>query len=232
MRLGDDYRQRLFVLDQLGNERYVSAIHLISTRDAAAFIGLADLLCFNRTYLFSSYLLSSELGDGTIWWSSHRFITCGTIAGALIPELVNRFTSMDCAHVRNILECSKKGGAPSIFLPDSSRQLQRYWMGLAIMGLMAIAYGISTLAGISALMLAPSGVCLRPCSFRIFEHGAGTIAVDSYGPVTDNAQSIYELSLIENMPNVKSDIKKDFGFEPNFDNAKAFLERRRCGQYL
>ena len=186
---------------------------------------LTSFVSIGFTYL-ASYLLIANLGDGSIWWKFASIITCGTIAGALIPELVNRFTSTECAYVRNILECSKKGGAPlNILAGLVAGNFSAYWMGLAIMVLMAVAYGISTLAGISALMLAPSVFAFGLVAFGFLSMGPVTIAVDSYGPVTDNAQSIYELSLIETIPNVKNEIKKDFGFEPNFDNAKAFLEK-------
>jgi K(+)-stimulated pyrophosphate-energized sodium pump len=172
----------------------------------------------------SSYVLISGLGDGTMWWKFASIITCGTVAGAVIPEIVNRFTSTKCAHVRNILECSKKGGAPlNILAGLVAGNFSAYWMGLTIMALMAIAFGVST-QGLDVLMLAPAVFAFGLVAFGFLSMGPVTIAVDSYGPVTDNAQSIYELSLIENIPNVKSDIKKEFGFEPNFDKAKYYLE--------
>jgi K(+)-stimulated pyrophosphate-energized sodium pump len=187
-------------------------------------VWLTSFVSIGLIYL-ASYLLIPNLGDGSIWWKFATIITCGTIAGALIPELVNRFTSTECAHVKNIVQSAKKGGAPLDILAGLvAGNFSAYWMGLAIMALMAIAYGVSTL-GIDALMLAPSVFAFGLVAFGFLSMGPVTIAVDSYGPVTDNAQSIYELSMIEKLPNVKSQIKKDFGFEPNFDNAKAFLEK-------
>jgi K(+)-stimulated pyrophosphate-energized sodium pump len=187
-------------------------------------VWLTSFVSIGLIYL-ASYLLIAGLGDGSIWWKFATIITCGTIAGALIPELVNRFTSTECAHVKNIVQSAKKGGAPLDILAGLvAGNFSAYWMGLAIMALMAIAYGVSTL-GIDALMLAPSVFAFGLVAFGFLSMGPVTIAVDSYGPVTDNAQSIYELSMIEKVPNVKNDIKKNFGFEPNFDNAKAFLEK-------
>jgi K(+)-stimulated pyrophosphate-energized sodium pump len=187
-------------------------------------VWLTSFVSIGLTYA-ASYLLIAKLGDGTLWWKLASIITCGTIAGALIPELVNRFTSTECAFVRNILECSKKGGAPlNILAGLVAGNFSAYWMGLAITALMAVAYGIST-QGVGALMIAPSVFAFGLVAFGFLSMGPVTIAVDSYGPVTDNAQSVYELSLIETIPNIKQEIKKDFGFEPNFETAKAFLEK-------
>ncbi len=187
-------------------------------------VWLTSFVSIGLTYA-ASYLLIATLGDGTLWWKLASIITCGTIAGALIPELVNRFTSTECAFVRNILECSKKGGAPLNILSGLvAGNFSAYWMGLAITALMAVAYGIST-QGVGALMIAPSVFAFGLVAFGFLSMGPVTIAVDSYGPVTDNAQSVYELSLIETIPNIKADIKKNFGFEPNFETAKAFLEK-------
>lgn len=187
-------------------------------------VWLTSFVSIALTYL-ASYLLIAKLGDGTLWWKLASIITCGTIAGAVIPELVNRFTSTECGFVRNILECSKKGGAPLNILSGLvAGNFSAYWMGLAIMILMGLAFWFSTM-GLGALMMAPSVFAFGLVAFGFLSMGPVTIAVDSYGPVTDNAQSVYELSLIENVPNIKQDIQKNFGFEPNFDNAKAFLEK-------
>ncbi|MDO8302354.1 MAG: sodium-translocating pyrophosphatase, partial [Sedimentisphaerales bacterium] len=187
-------------------------------------VWLTSFVSIGLTYL-ASYILISTLGDGTMWWKMASIITCGTFAGALIPELVNRFTSTECAHVRNVVQCSKEGGAPlNILAGLVAGNFSAYWMGLSIVALMAGAWGFSTL-GLDAMMLAPSVFAFGLVAFGFLSMGPVTIAVDSYGPVTDNAQSVYELSLIEAIPNIKKEIKKDFGFEPDFENAKGYLEK-------
>jgi K(+)-stimulated pyrophosphate-energized sodium pump len=186
-------------------------------------VWLTSFVSIGLTYLVS-WLVLPNLGDGTIWWKFASIITCGTIAGALIPELVNMFTAVKSAYVQNIVNASRKGGAPLTILAGfCTGNFSAYWMGLSIMGLMAIAYGVST-AGLDVMMIAPSVFAFGLVAFGFLSMGPVTIAVDSFGPVADNAQSIYELSLIENVPNIRAEIKKEFGFEPNFDKAKRFLE--------
>ncbi len=186
-------------------------------------VWLTSFVSIGLTYLVS-WLLIPTLGDGSMWWKFASIITCGTIAGALIPELVNMFTAVKSAYVQNIVNASRKGGAPLTILAGfCTGNFSAYWMGLTILALMAIAYGVS-LAGLNALMIAPSVFAFGLVAFGFLSMGPVTIAVDSFGPVADNAQSIYELSLIESIPNIKADIKKEFGFEPNFDKAKTYLE--------
>jgi len=187
-------------------------------------VWLTSFVSIGLTFL-ASWLLIPNLGDGSMWWKFACIITCGTIAGALIPELVNRFTSTECAHVRNVVKCSQEGGAPlNILAGLVAGNFSAYWMGLAIVVLMGVAAAISSF-GLDAMMIAPSVFAFGLVAFGFLSMGPVTIAVDSYGPVTDNAQSVYELSLIENVPNIKQDIKKNFGFDANFDTAKAFLEK-------
>jgi K(+)-stimulated pyrophosphate-energized sodium pump len=186
-------------------------------------VWLTSFISIGLTYLVS-YIIIPKLGDGSMWWKFASIITCGTIAGALIPELVNMFTAVKSAYVQNIVNASRKGGAPLTILAGfCTGNFSAYWMGLCIMGLMAIAYGVST-TGLNALMIAPSVFAFGLVAFGFLSMGPVTIAVDSFGPVADNAQSIYELSLIESIPNIKEQIKKEFGFEPNFDKAKRYLE--------
>ena len=186
-------------------------------------VWLTSFVSIGLTYLVS-WLVIPNLGDGSMWWKFASIITCGTIAGALIPELVNMFTAVKSAYVQNIVNASRKGGAPLTILAGfCTGNFSAYWMGLCIMGLMAIAYGVST-TGLNVMMIAPSVFAFGLVAFGFLSMGPVTIAVDSFGPVADNAQSIYELSLIESIPNVKQEIKKEFGFEPNFDKAKRFLE--------
>src|SRR5512139_2160217 len=186
-------------------------------------VWLTSLVSIGMTYLLSGILIPN-LGDGTIWWKLSTIISCGTIAGALIPELVKVFTSVNSGHVREVLSASREGGASLTILAGIvAGYFSAYWMGMAIIALMAIAYAVST-AGVAALMAAPAIFAFGLVAFGFLGMGPVTIAVDSYGPVTDNAQSVYELSTIETLPNVAKDIQRDFGFRPNFDEAKAYLE--------
>src|SRR5262249_19127534 len=175
------------------------------------------------TYIVS-YLLIQNLGDGTLWWKLSTIITCGTLAGAIIPELVKVFTSTESAHVREVVTASQEGGASlNILAGFIAGNFSAYWMGVAIICLMGIAYYVSTL-GLGTLMIAPAVFAFGLVAFGFLGMGPVTIAVDSYGPVTDNAQSVYELSLIETQKGIHEEIKKDFGFDPQFDNAKKYLE--------
>jgi len=209
--------------DAIAKIKYSNAAEMNFEKPLITLVWLTSFVSIVLTYIASYYLISN-LGDGTMWWKLASIITCGTIAGALIPELVNRFTSTECAHVRNVVQCSKEGGAALNILSGLvAGNFSAYWMGLAIVTLMGAAYGLSSL-GLDVMMLAPSVFAFGLVAFGFLSMGPVTIAVDSYGPVTDNAQSVYELSLIETLPNVKQSIKKDFGFEPDFTNAKRYLE--------
>jgi len=171
-----------------------------------------------------SYALVPTLGDGTLWWKLAAIITCGTLAGAIIPEVVKVFTSVDSAHVQEVVTSSREGGASlNVISGLVAGNFSAYWMGLVIVFLMGVAYLIST-TGLGELMIAPAVFAFGLVAFGFLGMGPVTIAVDSYGPVTDNAQSIYELSLIENVPNVHAEIKKEFGFDPDFEKGKTLLE--------
>ncbi|MBI4801996.1 MAG: sodium-translocating pyrophosphatase [Elusimicrobia bacterium] len=186
-------------------------------------VWLTSFVSIAMTYVLSC-LLIPELGDGTLWWKLSTIITCGTIAGALIPELVKVFTSVNSGHVREVLSASREGGASLNILSGLvAGNFSAYWMGMAIIALMATAYAVST-TGLASLMAAPAIFSFGLVAFGFLGMGPVTIAVDSYGPVTDNAQSVFELSTIETMPAVKEDIKKEFGFDVDFKNGKKFLE--------
>jgi K(+)-stimulated pyrophosphate-energized sodium pump len=186
-------------------------------------VWLTSVVSVVLTYVVS-YLLIPDLGDGTMWWKLATIITCGTLAGAIIPEIVKVFTSTSSRHVREIVTASREGGASlNVLAGLTAGNFSAFWMGLVIIALMGSAYGVSTL-GLHELMQAEAVFAFGLVAFGFLGMGPVTIAVDSYGPVTDNAQSVYELSLIENVPNVKSEVQRDFGFEPNFDKAKHFLE--------
>lgn len=186
-------------------------------------IWLTSFVSIVMTYLLSVVLIGS-LGDGTLWWKLSTIITCGTIAGAVIPELVKIFTSTNSGHVREIIEASREGGASlNIIGGLVAGYFSAYWMGMAIILLMGIAWMVST-TGLDVIMSAPAIFAFGLVAFGFLGMGPVTIAVDSYGPVTDNAQSVYELSTIETIPNIERDIEKEFGFKPNFENGKQYLE--------
>ncbi|MGH7220201.1 MAG: sodium/proton-translocating pyrophosphatase, partial [Nitrospiraceae bacterium] len=151
-------------------------------------------------------------------------ITCGTLAGAVIPELVKVFTSTESDHVAEVVSSSREGGASlNILSGFVAGNFSAYWLGLAVVSLMAVAYGVS-LQGFSDLMLAPAVFAFGLVAFGFLGMGPVTIAVDSYGPVTDNAQSIFELSTIEQIPGVQAEIQRDHGFKPDFTRSKELLE--------
>jgi K(+)-stimulated pyrophosphate-energized sodium pump len=152
-------------------------------------------------------------------------ITCGTLAGAIIPEMIKVFTSTNSRHVREVVTASKEGGASlNVLAGLTAGNFSAFWMGLVIAGLMGIAFLVSSTLGFDTIMAAASVFAFGLVAFGFLGMGPVTIAVDSYGPVTDNAQSVYELSLIENVPNIKEEVKKEFGFELNFEKAKEYLE--------
>lgn len=175
------------------------------------------------TFITSNVLIP-ELGDGSLWWKLSTIITCGTIAGALIPELVKVFTSTSSKHVKEVVDASTEGGASLNVLSGLvAGNFSAYYMGFTIIILMGISYYFSLDIREDVMIAAPV-FAFGLVAFGFLGMGPVTIAVDSYGPVTDNAQSVYELSLIETIPNIKAEIKKEFGFEPNFEKAKEHLE--------
>ena len=186
-------------------------------------VWLTSFVSVGLTFLVS-YLLIPDLGDGTLWWKLSAVITCGTLAGAIIPELVKIFTSMHSAHTREVVTSSREGGASLNILSGLvAGNFSAYWLGMTIMALMAVAYGISSL-GFDALMIAPAVFAFGLVAFGFLGMGPVTIAVDSYGPVTDNAQSVFELSTIEQMPGIEQSIEREYGFAPRFAHAKDLLE--------
>src|SRR3989449_42564 len=187
-------------------------------------VWLTSIVSIVLTYVVSALIIPDVGGDPTLWWKLSTVITCGTLAGAIIPELVKVFTSMDSRHVREIVTSSREGGASlNILSGFVAGNFSAYWLGLAMLSLMAIAFGVST-TGLAHLMIAPAVFAFGLVAFGFLGMGPVTIAVDSYGPVTDNAQSIYELSTIEQLPGVKAQIKRDFGFDVHFERAKENLE--------
>jgi K(+)-stimulated pyrophosphate-energized sodium pump len=203
--------------------RYAGAATMNFETPLTTLVWLTSIVSVVLTYIVS-YFLIPDLGDGTLWWKLSSVITCGTLAGAIIPELVKVFTSMDSAHTREVVISSREGGASLNVLSGLvAGNFSAYWLGMAIASLMGIAYGVST-QGFGALMIAPAVFAFGLVAFGFLGMGPVTIAVDSYGPVTDNAQSVFELSTIETLPNIKQELKKDYGFDVNFERAKHLLE--------
>ncbi len=187
-------------------------------------VWLTSITSVLATYVVS-YLLIPTLGDGSLWWRLSTVITCGTLAGAIIPELVKVFTSVDSRHVREIVTSSEEGGASlNILSGFVAGNFSAYWIGISIVALMSIAYLVSTYTGFSALMIAPAVFAFGLVAFGFLGMGPVTIAVDSYGPVTDNAQSVFELSVIEQIPGIKEQLRAEYGFDVNFGRAKDLLE--------
>ncbi|MBI4891758.1 MAG: sodium-translocating pyrophosphatase, partial [Acidobacteria bacterium] len=187
-------------------------------------VWLTSILSIGLTYVVSYLMIPDLKGDTSLWWKLSTVISCGTLAGALIPELVKVFTSTNSGHVREVVTASKEGGASlNIISGLVAGYFSAYWMGLTIVALMGAAYFVSTF-GLESLMAAPAIFSFGLVAFGFLGMGPVTIAVDSYGPVTDNAQSVYELSTIENIPGIEQEIQKDFGFKPNFEDAKMHLE--------
>jgi K(+)-stimulated pyrophosphate-energized sodium pump len=212
----------------LVNEAFAKARYGSSTRmnfeaPLTSLVWLTSVVSVVLTYV-ASWIMIPDLGDGSLWWKLSTVITCGTLAGAIIPEFVKVFTSTASAHVREVVTSAREGGASLGILSGLvAGNFSAYWLGLTMVLLMSIAYGVSTL-GLGALMAAPAVFAFGLVAFGFLGMGPVTIAVDSYGPVTDNAQSVFELSVIETMPGIKGQLKKDYGFDVNFEAAKHLLE--------
>ncbi len=186
-------------------------------------VWITSVVSIAATY-FTSYLLIADLGDGTLWWKLSTIISCGTLAGALIPELVKVFTSTSSVHTEEVVKSSHQGGASLNILSGLvAGNFSAFWIGISIIALMAAAFLISSL-GVGALMVAPAVFAFGLVAFGFLGMGPVTIAVDSYGPVTDNAQSVYELSMIEDIPGVEDEIRNEYGFTVDWGRAKALLE--------
>jgi K(+)-stimulated pyrophosphate-energized sodium pump len=212
-----------YVNEAVAKSRYGNADKMNFEAPLTSLVWLTSIVSVVITYIVS-YLLIAELGDGSLWWKLSTVITCGTLAGAIIPEFVKVFTSTESAHVKEVVTSSREGGASlNILSGFVAGNFSAYWLGLSIVTLMGIAYIVSTM-GLSALMLAPAVFAFGLVAFGFLGMGPVTIAVDSYGPVTDNAQSVFELSVIEHIPGIRESIKREHGFDVRFDRAKDLLE--------
>jgi len=187
-------------------------------------VWITSVVSIALTYIVSALTIPSLGGDTTLWWKLSTIISCGTLAGALIPELVKVFTSTESRHVKEVVIGAEEGGASlGILSGFVSGNFSAYYLGLTMVLLMSIGSAVST-QGLGNVMVASSVFAFGLVAFGFLGMGPVTIAVDSYGPVTDNAQSIYELSLIEEVPNITQELKTDFGFDARFDVAKELLE--------
>jgi K(+)-stimulated pyrophosphate-energized sodium pump len=187
-------------------------------------VWLTSFVSIALTYVASKLMIPTLMGDTSLWWKLATIISCGTLAGALIPEFVKVFTSTESRHVREVVTSASEGGASlGILSGFVAGNFSAYYLGLTMVFLMSLGFLVSTM-GLSSLMLAPAVFAFGLVAFGFLGMGPVTIAVDSFGPVTDNAQSVYELSLIEQVPNIREEIKKQFNFDPNFDRAKDMLE--------
>jgi K(+)-stimulated pyrophosphate-energized sodium pump len=210
--------------ESVARGRYEHAEKMNFEAPLTSLVWLTSLVSIAMTYLVSWLLVPSLAGDTTLWWKLATIISCGTLAGAAIPEIVKVFTSTQSGHVKEVLTASQEGGASLNILSGlTAGNFSAYWMGILIVGLMSIAFGMSVL-GLEQIMLAPAIFAFGLVAFGFLGMGPVTIAVDSYGPVTDNAQSIYELSVIEQQPGIRDELERDFGFVPDFDRAKHHLE--------
>ncbi len=221
-----------FINEAVARGRYGDAAKMNFEAPLTSLVWLTSIVSVAITYIVS-YVVIPDLGDGTLWWKLSTVITCGTLAGAIIPELVKVFTSVDSGHVKEVVISSREGGASlNILSGFVAGNFSGYWLGLSIVGLMGIAFGVSTTipeinpANVAAggMMLAPAVFAFGLVAFGFLGMGPVTIAVDSYGPVTDNAQSVFELSVIEQIPGIKESIKRTYGFDVNFERAKHLLE--------
>ncbi|HEU0177132.1 MAG TPA: sodium-translocating pyrophosphatase [Blastocatellia bacterium] len=212
-----------FINEGLAKARYSRASEMNFERPLTNLVIITSAVSIVLTFIVS-YLMIPNLGGNTdLWWQLSIIISCGTAAGAIIPELVKAFTSMESRHVGEVVISSREGGSSLNILSGLvAGNFSGFWLGMSIAILMGIAYTFS--GGLGGLMVAPAVFAFGLVAFGFLGMGPVTIAVDSYGPVTDNAQSVYELSLIEQIPNVENQIKKDFGVTANFDRAKHLLE--------
>ncbi|HVB07908.1 MAG TPA: sodium-translocating pyrophosphatase [Candidatus Acidoferrales bacterium] len=213
-----------FVNDAIAKARFGDAAEMNFESPLTSLVWITSLSSIALTFLISYFIIPDIGGDTSQWWKLSVIISCGTLAGAIIPELVKVFTSTESRHVREVVRSAQEGGASlGILSGFVAGNFSAYYLGLTMVMLMSIGYLISTL-GLSALMIAAPVFAFGLVAFGFLGMGPVTIAVDSYGPVTDNAQSIYELSLIEQIPNIKQELKVDYNMDVNFERAKEMLE--------
>jgi K(+)-stimulated pyrophosphate-energized sodium pump len=213
-----------FLNGAIAKAKYANVDKMNFESPLTSLVWITSLVSIAMTYVISSIIIPSLGGDTSQWWKLATIISCGTLAGAVIPELVKVFTSTESRHVREVVISAQEGGASlGILSGFVAGNFSAYYLGLSMVALMSIGYYMS-LMGLGNLMIAAPVFAFGLVAFGFLGMGPVTIAVDSYGPVTDNAQSVYELSLIEQVPNIKAELKKDYGMDVNFERAKDLLE--------
>ena len=208
----------------IAKSRYVNADRMNFEAPLTFLVWLTSILSVVLTYIVSKLVIPDLAGDSALWWKLSSVITCGTLAGAIIPEFVKVFTSVDSRHTKEVVTSSREGG-PSLNILSGlvAGNFSAYWLGMTIMVLMSIGAYVS-LSFPPDMMVAPAVFAFGLVAFGFLGMGPVTIAVDSYGPVTDNAQSVFELSTIEQIPSAPAEIQAQYGFPVQFDKAKHFLE--------
>src|SRR6266566_720712 len=213
-----------FTNSAIAKARYANSNEMSFEAPLTSLVWITSTVSIVLTYFISHLMIPDLGGDGSQWWKLATIISCGTLAGAIIPELVKVFTSVESRHTREVVISAQEGGASLDILSGFvAGNFSAYYLGFSMVILMSIGYYFSTM-GLGALMVAAPVFAFGLVAFGFLGMGPVTIAVDSYGPVTDNAQSVYELSLIEQVPNAKQDLKRDFNIDVNFERAKDLLE--------
>ncbi|MFP5211270.1 MAG: sodium-translocating pyrophosphatase [Acidobacteriota bacterium] len=213
-----------YINELISKMRFGNVEELNFETPLTSLVWITSIVTIAITYPVTYVLLPDLGGDPTLWWKLATITSCGTVAGALIPELVKVFTSTKAKHVQEVVASAREGGAALDLLSGFvAGNFSSYYLGLAVIILMALGYGVSTM-GFDSIILAAPMFAFGLVAFGFLGMGPVTIAVDSFGPVTDNAQSIYELSLIETEPGVREEVKKHYGVEVDFERAKKMLE--------
>ncbi|MBI2678599.1 MAG: sodium-translocating pyrophosphatase [Candidatus Koribacter versatilis] len=213
-----------FINEAIAKAKYGAADKMNYEAPLTSLVWLTSVISIALTYLASYEVIPQLANDSTLWWKLASIISCGTLAGAVIPELVKAFTSTESAHVKEVVTSSREGGASlNILSGFVAGNMSAYYLGMSIVALMGVSYWFAS-QGLAAVMVAAPVFAFGLVAFGFLGMGPVTIAVDSYGPVTDNAQSVYELSLIEQVPNVQAEVKQQYGFDLRFERAKEMLE--------
>jgi K(+)-stimulated pyrophosphate-energized sodium pump len=213
-----------FINSIIAKARYASLAKFNYEVPLTSLVWITSVVSIILTYIISAVIIPELGGDSSQWWKLATIISCGTLAGAVIPEFVKVFTSTESRHVKEVVISAQEGGASLDILSGFvAGNFSAYYLGLTMVALMSVGYYVSTM-GLGTLMVAAPVFAFGLVAFGFLGMGPVTIAVDSYGPVTDNAQSVYELSLIEQVPNIKAELKRDFNMDVNFETAKDLLE--------
>jgi K(+)-stimulated pyrophosphate-energized sodium pump len=213
-----------FINGLIAKARYGNVDEMNYEAPLTSLVWITSAVSIAFTYVVSSLIIPTLGGDSSQWWKLATIISCGTLAGAIIPELVKVFTSTESRHVKEVVRSAEEGGASlGILSGFVAGNFSAYYIGLAMVVLMSVGYIISNL-GLGSIMIAAPVFAFGLVAFGFLGMGPVTIAVDSYGPVTDNAQSVYELSLIEQVPGIQAELKRDYNINVNFERAKTLLE--------